>query len=112
MKEVTPIISGGSDFAGGTVLYVNRRAHSPTGVRGYGKRLLSGCVTSVSEPHLLEPPGLFLSEEQIPQAVANLRSWRSAMETLEPMLVLHTQEVWGSSPRAPTICPYRKLRSV
>jgi hypothetical protein len=56
----------------------------------------------VSELHLLRAPGLLSSEEQIPQIVVNIRIWQKAMDALEPMTVLHTQEVWGSSPRAPT----------
>ena len=65
--------------------------------------LLSRCAKTVSESHLLRVPGLLSSEEQIPQIVVNVRSWRETMETLEEMTLLHTQEVTGSSPVAPTI---------
>jgi hypothetical protein len=54
-------------------------------------------------PIRLRVPGLLLSEKQIPQIVVNVRSWRKTMETLESMILLHTQEVAGSSPAAPTI---------
>ncbi len=39
-----------------------------------------------------------LSEKQIPQIVVNVRSWRRAMETLEPTTVLRTQRsIWAGT---------------
>src|SRR5580700_11376869 len=64
--------------------------------------LLSGCAKTVSEPHVLILPGLLSSEEQIPQIVVNVRSWRETMETLEEMTLLDTQEVRDSSSLRPT----------
>lgn len=62
-----------------------------------------GCVTTVTEPNLLRPLGLLLSERQVPQIVVMVRNHRETMESLEPVIVLHTQEVTASSPVAPTI---------
>lgn len=65
-------------------------------------RLLFRCARTVSESYLLEPCGLLFERKQIPQNVVNVRNWRKPMETLETVILLHTQEVAGSSPVAPT----------
>ncbi len=46
---------------------------------------------------------MLFERKQIPQIVVIVRNSRKTMESLEPMTVLHTQEVTGSSPVAPTI---------
>jgi hypothetical protein len=57
----------------------------------------------VSESYLLERCGLLYERKQIPQRVVAVRNWRKPIETLERMILLHTQRVTGSSPVAPTI---------
>jgi hypothetical protein len=83
-------------WAGGGELPIRRRA-----LQRFS--LLSRCAKTVSESHLLRTPGLLSSEEQIPQIVVNVRSWRKTMETLESMMLLDTHEVRDSSSLRPTI---------
>jgi hypothetical protein len=58
---------------------------------------------NVSKPNPLELWDLPLSEEQTPHIVEKPKNRRDAMEPKEASCGLHTQEVAGSSPVAPTI---------
>jgi hypothetical protein len=46
------------------------------------------CVKTVSERQTLRVPRLLSSEEQIPQIIVNVRTWRKPVETLESMILL------------------------
>ena len=60
-------------------------------------------IKTVSKHHPLEPWDLPLSEEQTPHIVEKPKNMKDAMEPKEASCGLHTQEVAGSSPAAPTI---------
>ena len=56
----------------------------------------------MSKPHLFFRRELLFERKQLPQCVVNVRNLRKPIKTLERMILLHTQEVTGSSPVAPT----------
>lgn len=91
---------------GGQAEYNPPHKNSRTCFRGrssrQGKHLPFSCVITVTKLNLVRPFGLRSSEAQIPQIVVNVRNWRKTMETSERMILLHTQEVTGSGPVAPT----------
>ena len=51
------------------------------------RALLAGCAKTVSELHLLKPPGLLFERKQIPQIVVIVRIQRKTMEPLEQSTV-------------------------
>lgn len=58
-------------------------AASVAGDRNRVAPLLFCCAKTVSELHLLEPPGLLFERKQIPQIIVNVRNSRKATEPLE-----------------------------
>ena len=66
-----------------------------------GTPLLFSCAKTVSEPHLLEPFGMPLSEKQIPQIAVNIWNRRKTMEPLEPTRAPWAQGVGRSNRPAP-----------
>jgi len=60
-------------------------------------------IKTVSKREHLEPRDLPLSEEQTPHIVEKPKNRSYALEPKEARCGLHTQEVTGSSPVAPTI---------
>jgi hypothetical protein len=97
---------------GGPAEYNSPHKNSRTCFRGRGSRqgehLPFSCVITVTKLNLVRPFGLRSSEAQIPQIVVNVRNWRKTVETSERMILLHTQEVTGSSPVAPSRAHHSK----
>ena len=67
------------------------------------RRSRASCAKTVSKLHLLGGRELLFERKQLPQSDVNTRNLREPIETLEKISLLHTQEVTGSSPVAPTI---------
>jgi hypothetical protein len=67
------------------------------------RRCRASCAKTVSKLHLLDGRELLFERKQLPQSDVNTRNLREPIETLEKISLLHTQEVTGSSPVAPTI---------
>ncbi len=60
------------------------------------------CAKTVSKPYLLGRGELLFERKQFPQVVDKRHFRVELLEHLEPEIILHTQEVRGSSPCAPT----------
>jgi hypothetical protein len=69
-------------------------------------------IKTVSKPDPFERWDFSLSEEQTPHIVEKPKNRKNAMEPKEASCGLHTQEVAGSSPAAPTTTPIDLKRVV